>query len=117
MKKETTIKFIKNYFNKTFQTGYCALQEIFRTVEPEFYNSGVYGWNCDIYTDDTKNIAITTGYRNLTGLRIPNEIIDKYSKIAKSILDNRFMKKYDEILKALEENRNSFFTEIEKLYL
>lgn len=116
MKKHTTIKSIKKNYTKTFQTGYCALQDIFCTVEPEFYNTGVYGWNCDIYTDNTKNIAITTGYRNLTGLQIPNEIIDKYSKIAKSILDNRFMKKYDEILKALEENRNSFFTEIEKLY-
>lgn len=116
MKKETTIKFIKNYFTKTFQTGYCDLQDIFYCIEPNYYNSGIYGWNCDIYIDYSRDIAITTGYRNLTGLQIPNEIIDKYSKIAKNILDNRFMKKYDEILKALEENRNSFFTEIEKLY-
>lgn len=116
MKKYATIKNIKKNYTKTFQTGYCALQDILKGIEPNYYNTGVYGWNCDIYTDDTKNIAITTGYRNLTGLQIPNEIIDKYSKIAKNILDNRFIKKYDEIIKALEENKNNFFAEIEKLY-
>lgn len=116
MKKHTTIKNIKMNYAKTFQTGYCALQDIFKNVEPDYYNTGIYGWNCDVYIDYSRNIAITTGYRNLTGLQIPNEIIEKYSKIAKNILDNRFMKKYDEIIKALEENRNSFFAEIEKLY-
>lgn len=116
MKKEITIKFIKNYFTKTFKTNYCALQDIFKNVEPDYYNTGIYGWNCDVYIDYSRDIAITTGYRNLTGLQIPNEIIDKYSKIARNILKNRFIKKYDEILKALEENKNNFFAEIEKLY-
>lgn len=116
MKKHTTIKSIKKNYTKTFQTGYCDLQDIFHSIEPDYYNSGVYGWNCDIYTDNTRSIAITTGYRNMTGLLIPAEIINKYSEIAKNILKNQFIKKYDEIIKALEENRNNFFAEIEKLY-
>ena len=117
MKKHTTIKNIKKNYTKVFQTGYCALQDVLKGIEPDYYNTGVYGWNCDIYIDYSRNIAITTGYRNMTGLLIPAEIINKYSEIAKNILKNQFIKPYDEIQKALEENRNNFFAEIEKLYL
>lgn len=112
MKKKTTIKNIKNNY-KTFYCGYCDLQHIFSLEEAQFYNAGVYGWNCDIYTSG--NIAITTGYRNMTGKRIPNEIIEKYENIAKEILKQPFTTPFEDKKKALEENKENFFKELNNI--
>ena len=115
MKKHTTIKFIKGYFSKTFRAGYCDLQYIYYNEKPQFYNSGVYGWNCDIYTDYKRDIAITTGYRNMTGKRIPDELIKKYSDIAKKIIEQSYIIKWEEKQKALDENRENFLNELDNL--
>ena len=50
-KQHTTMKYIRNNWSKVFRVGYCDLQNIFRYEEPQYYNSGVYGWNCDVYCD------------------------------------------------------------------
>ena len=114
MKKEhITIKKIRNYWTKTFRCGYCDLQYIMRGKEPTYYNAGVYGWNCDIYTDYQTDIAITTGYRNMTGERIPSELFEKYNNIAKSIIEKRMT--YELEREALEENRRNFFDELNKI--
>lgn len=115
MKKHTTIKFIKGYFNKVFYCGYCDMYHIFYNEKPQYYNSGVYGWNCDIYTDYKRDIAITTGYRNMAGKRIPDELIKKYTDNAKKILENLFKKPYDEIETELDENRENFLNELNNL--
>lgn len=60
MKERTTMKSIRNNWNKVFKCGYCELQDIMKYHEPQYYNCGVYGWNCDIYVDYGKDIAITT---------------------------------------------------------
>lgn len=112
MKRETTMKSIKNTFGKIYQVGYCGLQNIFRYESPQFYNAGVYGWNCDIYVDYGKNIAISTGYRNMRGVQIPNEIVEKYDKVALDILKDTFGKSYEDIKTALEENKENFLNEI-----
>ena len=110
-KQHTSMTKINKYWNYVFYAGYCDLYDIFTGYEPQFYNSGVYGWNCDIYCDYTKDIAITTGYRNMKGKRIPTEIISKYTEIAKEIKNNTKLK-YEETIKALEINRNNFFDEL-----
>lgn len=112
-KQHTTIKYIRNNYRHIFRAGYCDLYHIFRYKDPVYYNSGVYGWNCDIYVDFAKDIAITTGYRNMAGTCIPSELIEKYSNIAKSITEQR--KPYDEICEMLEANRQAFFDELLKL--
>ena len=109
------MKAIRNNWNKVFCTGYCDLQYIFRYEEPQYYNAGVYGWNCDVYCDFKRDIAITTGYRNMTGREIPHDIIMGYSEVAKEIYSNIFTKPYEEIKKALDENRENFFNELAKL--
>lgn len=43
MKVKTTMKAIKTNYAKVFYAGYCDLQHIMTGVEPDFYNSGVYG--------------------------------------------------------------------------
>ena len=110
-KQHTTIKYIKNVWNNVYRCGYCDLQYIMRYEEPNYYNSGVYGWNCDVYCDFKRDIAITTGYRNMAGKMIPDEIIEKYSKIAKEICED-WSKSYEETRLALEENREKFFNEL-----
>ena len=76
---------------KEVKKGYCCLQDdglsrYSEGVKEIGTNSGVYGWNCDIYVDNARDIAITTGYRNMRGQRIPDEIIRKYDEIAKEII-------------------------------
>ena len=115
MKAHTSIKFIKNYFSKVYYCGYCDLQDIFCYEAPQYYNSGVYGWNCDIYCDYARDIAITTGYRNMAGKRIPNELITKYTEKAKAILENTYVVSFEEVKKALDENREAFLDELQKI--
>ena len=112
MKTKITIKGIKLSYDNIFRCGYCDLQYIMRNYEPTFYNCGVYGWNCDIYTDAKRDIAITTGYRNMTGKCIPLEVIQKYSKTAKNIMADAKCASYEEIKNALEQNRERFFEEL-----
>lgn len=114
-KQHTTMKYIRNYWSKVFRVGYCDLQHIFAYEEPTYYNSGVYGWNCDIYCDFTRDIAITTGYRNMAGQRIPDAILEKYDAIAKEILKNTFAIPYDELKAKLDENRENFLAELDKI--
>lgn len=114
MKIHTTIKNIRNNWNHVFRCGYCDLQHIFRYEEPQFYNSGVYGWNCDIYVDYGRDIAITTGYRNMAGRMIPADLIRKYSDIAEAISKD-WRKPYTEIKKALDDNREKFLDELTRL--
>lgn len=111
-KTHTTIKHIKNVWGNVYRCGYCDLQYIMKYEEPQYYNSGVYGWNCDVYCDFKRNIAITTGYRNMTGRLIPSELIKKYSDIAKGICENTWSKPYNEIKAELDQNRENFFDEL-----
>lgn len=53
-----------------------------------FYNSGVYGWNWDIY--DFNGVALINSYRNTPcNIRPSYKIVEKYNKI----FDN-YLKKY-----------------------
>lgn len=117
-KEHISIKKIKTYWKKNFYCGYCDLQDIMKYKDPMYYNAGVYGWNCDIYTDYKTDIAITTGYRNMTGKRIPDEIIKKYSDIAKDIYEKMAYNSpfpYEAIKDALDENIRNFFDELDKI--
>lgn len=115
MKIKTTIKYIKSLWGKIYYCGYCDLQYIMRGEEPTYYNAGVYGWNCDIYTDFKRDIAITTGYRNMTGRRIPDQLIEKYTENAKKILENQWEKPHEEYMAELAENREKFFEELNNI--
>lgn len=114
-KNEITRADIKRLYDKVYRAGYCDLQNIFKYQSRRFYNSGVYGWNFDVYTEYTENgesVAITTGYRNMIGERIPLELLEKYDKAARAIIENVFSKSYEDIEKALDENRRAFIAEL-----
>ena len=112
-KIKTDMKRINNGFRKVFRCGYCDLQYIFRNEEPQYYNCGVYGWNCDIYVDYKRDIAITTGYRNMRGKQIPLELIKKYSDIAKNICKQPFSTPYNEFSEELEKNKENFLNALD----
>lgn len=79
-KFKTTRKQIKDNFSKIFYCDYCDLDEL-TTKSPLLYNSGVYGWNYDVYVFG--NIAVTTGYRGMFGKRIDFEFLQNLQKEAK----------------------------------
>lgn len=72
--------------DKIYQCGYCDLQHLL-FMSADYYNAGIYGWNCDIYVlwYAGERIAICTGYRNLKGKKIPYELIRQYDGEAKGI--------------------------------
>jgi hypothetical protein len=107
--------YIRNNFKKVYRVGYCELEYIYRYEEPQYYNSGVYGWNCDIYIDYSRDIAITTGYRNMAGKVIPSDILKKYSDIAEDIIKNMRSLPYDEVKTMLDKNKEDFLNELNKL--
>lgn len=114
-KIHVSMKYVKSFWNNVYRCGYCDLQDIMKGESPMYYNSGVYGWNCDVYCDAKRNIAITTGYRNMTGKSIPHELIKKYSDIAKEINKDYWKKPYEELQEELQKNRENFFDELLKI--
>lgn len=61
MKYKITQKETRQNFVKVFKVGYCEIESIEYFLSPEAYNSGINGWNYDLYT--FVRYAITTGYR------------------------------------------------------
>ena len=112
MKTKVAMKSIRNSYNNIFCAGYCELEDIMRWREATHYNCGVYGWNCDIYTNYKRDIAITTGYRNMAGTKIPHELIEKFSKIARNIMNEYTGTNYEEVRDALDRNRENFYDEL-----
>lgn len=109
--KKTSIK-ICSQFIHVYYCGFGDLQYILPKVlfEPDYCNVGQYGWNCDIYTEKEKGVVITTGYRNMKGERIPEEIIKKYSKNGKEIY-----KKYNYCKKGRQAYLNNFENMVDEL--
>jgi len=67
-KYKTTRKAITNNSNNVKCAGYCDLYHLLKYHEPVAYNSGVYGWNFDVY--EVYGVTICTGYRNMPGERL-----------------------------------------------
>lgn len=107
MKKQISMTVHSNY-KYVFKTGYYGLSTICKHIEPQYYNSGIYGWNCDIYVSG--DIMICTGYRNMRGITVPSNIIEKYTNIARSIINNKYS--YEKECQLLEENYNNFLQEL-----
>lgn len=68
---------------RVFAVGYHKAAILLGGVETYAHNEGAFGWNWDAYIP-ANNIAICTGYRNLTGIDA-NEITAPYEKQARAI--------------------------------
>ncbi len=111
MKTKTSMTYITAVYNNIYRCGYCDMQNILYGLEPKYYNSGVYGWNCDIYETDAG--AITTGYRNMRGVQIPYEMIERYDKEAREIIKD--MWNDPNYRQRLDNLRKDFFGELTNL--
>jgi hypothetical protein len=87
-KKHISMKEVTRRYEIVISTGYCDLQRLFQYEVPQYYNAGVYGWNCDVYTfwHNGKSIAVTTGYRNMKGTQLDYNTARKYDAKAHDIL-------------------------------
>ena len=43
-----------------YSIGYCELR-VLEVLEANYYTTGVYGWNCDVY--NVNGYILTTGFR------------------------------------------------------
>ena len=66
-------------YDKVYRIGYCELQEILKSLSAVGYNTGVYGWNYDIYCLG-ENVSLITGCCTDCGIKISHEICDKILK-------------------------------------
>lgn len=87
MKMKTSMK-VTDLYKNTISIGYCNAQHLLSGKQPKFYNSGIYGWNNDIYTDLPQDTCIVTGYRNLRGISPNYETLRYYEKQAESVCSN-----------------------------
>lgn len=112
MKSKTAMNICKQ-FRHVYRTGYCDLQYIAPSsmISPQFYNCGTYGWNCDLYCDYGNDAIITTGYRNMRGTPIPQELLDKYNSFASEIGKQKY-NSYDEMQSAYYANFEAFIQEL-----
>ena len=83
MKFKTTRKQINQNYRRVICIGYCDAQYLLNGKNPIAYNSGVYGWNCDVY--DIKGVAIVTGYRPWGNIHPDYNTIKKYEDDAREI--------------------------------
>lgn len=106
-KMKTTAGELKRNFLHQFRCGYCDLQDMMVSDNPQFYTCGVYGWNFDAYCDWSRSVCVTTGYRGMFGKPIPEELLKRYSKRGLEIRE-RWSKSYltGEVVDINEEMRN-----------
>lgn len=72
MKKKMTKAQVEMAADKVYFVPYADLDMVLANVSANGYNSGVYGWNWDVYffAEDNTMYAIVTGYRNFCGKRL-----------------------------------------------
>lgn len=85
MKFKTTINKLRNEAVNLRSCGYCDMQWLLRDHEPIAYNSGVDGWNFDVYV--IYGLTITTGYRKCVGKSL--EHLAEYERKAKEIWESK----------------------------
>lgn len=111
MKFKTTKKAINQNFNRVICIGYCDAQYLLQGKNPIAYNSGVYGWNCDIY--DVNGVAIATGYRPWGNINPDYKTIKKYEDEARKIACNSWGS-YQNMIDQLDQLLNQFIEEVTK---
>lgn len=115
MKFKIKIRELKENY-RCVSVGYCDLQYLLRNCSPIAYNSGVYGWNYDVYTFEqySTNIAICTGYRGMPGIPVDYEIYKNYEEKAKEVIYGDTP--YTEVKERLDDLIREFLDEIETKY-
>lgn len=119
MKFKITRKELKENY-RCVSVGYCDLQYLLYYCSPIAYNSGVYGWNYDVYTFEqySTNIAICTGYRGMPGKNLYTAGIScrEWDKKAQDIISKYQCHDSDKGKKELEKLLKEFLDKLEELF-
>lgn len=113
----TSNRDVKADYYYVLPIGYCNADYLLKGARHVAYTCGVYGWNSDIYEADCGlNLAISTGYRPVTGQRIKKpsyDVLKKYDDKARRIWcgEDRRYKTYDGKTKAIRKLLNAYITE------
>lgn len=117
MKFKVTRKEIKENY-RCVSVGYCDLQYLLRYLSPIAYNSGVYGWNFDVYTFEqySTNIAICTGYRGMPGKNLYKTGIScqEWNQKAQDIISKYQWTEHEKVKEELEKLLKEFLALIEE---
>ena len=97
---------VNRFYSRVYRAGYCELYPLYRESEAIGYNSGVYGWNFDIYTFGS-GIAITSGYRSMCGDQLP-ERCKKILHNAEKYYRERKYKNHPALEKYISKKRREF---------
>ena len=84
MKTRITFKAIRENYPHIINVGFCDLQRLLVFRAPDYYISGVYGWNCDVYVI-RPDIVICTGYRTPHKLNVDRATIDNFEMAAEKV--------------------------------
>lgn len=109
MKAKTTKKKILNGYDKIICVGYCDLQYLLRHKDAQYYTSGQFGWDSDIYI--IGGIAIVTGYRSFGNIKASHDLCKKYEDKARRIIETR---DYEIEENQLESEIYNFIQEVTK---
>lgn len=111
MKFKTTKKQINQNYNSVICIDYCQAQYLLNCIYPDAYNSGVYGWNADVYIID--GVAIVTGYRPWGNIRPDYKTMKFYDNAAAQILADSTMT-CENRLNKVTQLLNQFIKEVTK---
>lgn len=92
--------------DKIVTAGYCDLQYLLSGIDPVGYNTGINGWNYDVYI--IGDVGILTGYHVLR--KYPKAVkTDEYEQKASKIV-NSWMSALD-VISELNKLREAFVAE------
>ena len=102
--EKVTRTFVNSYKNKIC-VGYCELYYLLYFQKRIGYNSGVYGWNYDVFHIDFRT-CIVTGYRPFGNIK-SYDLCYKYNEKARTVIENRNLS-YDEQKEKVENLLQEF---------
>ena len=100
MKKRMSMKECKNWAHVVTIPN-CSAYYVLLDFDAKYYNCGTYGWNCDIWTDISRDLLICSGYRNTRGKQVPLDLVKPFDDRAQEIM--RTTQDWEEIAKIREE--------------
>lgn len=109
-----TKKDLYNMANVVYYAPYGDLQHSLHAFTAVGINYGLYGWNWSAYfftTDEGKRVVVNTGYRNLTGKRIPEDLRLKAEKKAQK--NRKTAKNWEDFYKKSVKNINELIKKME----
>lgn len=112
MKVKVTKKEIRENYKNVISVGYCQLQYLLRGKNPNFYTSGIYGWNSDIY-EINYNTCLVTGYSPFGNIEIERNTIQKYEEKARKICCD-YSLDWEQQTKKLDKLLDKFINEVVK---